>query len=150
MLFAVLGIVLAAGLVAACGDDADDGGQDVTSAGTPASGGAEAAAEDAEVCRAFDDFRSSITTLTQSANVDELQDNAESARERAEDLRSAVTDAGLDGAEQIEDSLDEFSSDVDDASSGDQPLAEVISVIGAAIVKVQDQLTDIRVEGGCD
>jgi hypothetical protein len=146
-LFALLSIVVAAGLVAACDDD---GGEDVTSAGTPASGGADPAAGEGEVCGALDDFRSSIATLTQSANADELQDNAESARERAQDLRDAVTDAGLDGMDQIEDSLDEFSSDVEDASSGDQPLAEIVSVVGAAIVKVQDQLTDVRVEGGCD
>jgi hypothetical protein len=152
-LVALLGILLVVGsLAVACGDDDGDNDGDGTAASgaTPASGGAEPTATEREVCGALDDFRSSITTLAQSSNEDELKDNADTARERAQDLRESLSDARVESREQLDDSLDEFTSAIDDASSGDRPFAGTIAAVAEAIVKVQDQLTNVRAEGGCD
>jgi hypothetical protein len=145
-------VMMMTAFAAACGDDGDNDDSDASpsSGTTPASGGAEPTAESREVCDALDDFRSSLTTLAQSSNEEELKDNASEVRESAYGMKDVTSSAGLEARTDVDNSIDEFTTAIDDAADADRPFARTISVVANAIVDLQEHLVVLEAQGGCD
>ena len=101
------------------------------------------------MCDALDGFRSSLSTLTQSSSTEELQDNASKVRDSASHLREVTSESRLDARGDLDNSLDDFTKDIEDAAEGDRPFTGTITVVANAIVNVQQHLGDVQAEAGC-
>lgn len=100
-------------------------------------------------CDALQELRSSLVSLTEVRDADEIDEALNEVKDDAAAVREASREAGGDASNELSSWVEEFNSELDAAQASERPLARTITVVGETLAELERTLEEVRSQSGC-